>query len=343
MKKTLYVLLISFSYLFCKRNIKDESSKIALTNSVDKILESDTVAKTSKNIEVKILLDSLSKKVELPYGNVKIKSIDFPKQWYCGGGYLNGSLKKNGHPNQDSVVYSKDFFSILESQRNLSFKANNKVNSKLLNSKKTIFSKYYSYTQKDSVYNFFYPYVKLPNTKNYSVYGVITRQGNIHYNPVFFLMDSNNEITDYLSSFELSKSSVMINKVVYIDSDYIFTVASFYTLDGYEVETGIKEQFIIKEGKFVKYHKDDGDFKSKIASGKVENNVRVGKWKEYTFENGRPKPIYYLESNYNNGQKDGIWSYYNIDKTLEKTRLKYTETYKEGKLIKKEFVQSEGK
>lgn len=51
-------------------------------------------------------------------------------------------------------------------------------------------------------------------------------------------------------------------------------------------------------------------------------------------------PIYYLESSYNKGLKDGMWSYYNIDKAFKKTKLRYTETYKDNEVLKKQMVKN---
>lgn len=331
--KIFFFLIVGIVFANCNSPFKETSDRNLLIDKKNKIKE--IIKKPTLN--ARKILDSLSKNITLPYGYEGVETISFPKHWYCGDGYIEGSLKKNNYPIKDSIKYAKDYFSILKFYGKNLIDHNKKTNSSILKNSIPLLS--INSTQENNENSFFYPYIKLPKINNYSVYGITFRKDDYTYNPLFILLDDNNNITDYLTSFEYTRPSQITTKVIYIDENYIFNIVSFDNIDGFEVETGIKEKYTIFKGKFVKFYEKNGYLNKKNEQGLVENNTKEGKWNEFTYEDGKNKPIYFLESSYRLGVKNGMFKYYNLTENLEKGMLFYTDTYENGKMVKREFVK----
>lgn len=114
---------------------------------------------------------------------------------------------------------------------------------------------------------------------------------------------------------------------------------------------------ILPSGKFSRYYDNDGFYKNDTEQGMVKNRKREGKWIEcksngYIDLQRYPEftdPYTYLEAEYKNGLPIGKWKFYKllqkydeetgepILNTGKKGRLIYTEIYREGMLLKREF------
>ncbi len=171
------------------------------------------------------------------------------------GGYLNGSLQEEGYPIKDSIRYANAYFAITKFDREnqLAFYKEtqtfslegsiSKINEMLLKSNDQRIS-----SLKPSVSAF----IKLPNVYGNMVFGVVTQENNIFYNPIYLIV-KNGVVQDVLSTYEYSRIETLVNKSCYIDENYIRHIRSFENVDGFEVETIRYERYIIsKEGCFIK-------------------------------------------------------------------------------------------
>lgn len=124
-------------------------------------------------------------------------------------------------------------------------------------------------------------------------------------------------------------------KYSYIDENLKI---SQYTLVGGETYQFIrKEQWQIKpNGRFVRYYENNGAFENDEEKGFVLNTMREGKWIEKK-PNGFVNKKTYLEAEYKDGEPIGEMKYYSMENDF-KTTLLYIETYKNGEMVKREFV-----
>lgn len=132
-----------------------------------------------------------------------------------------------------------------------------------------------------------------------------------------------------------------VNKFFYIENNHIINLLYIdyvYKGEGEEYRALRKEQWQIKSnGKFVRFYKKDGFHKNNEEQGEVKNTMREGKWTE-TKPNGIVNKITYLEAEFKEGEPIKEWNYYSF-KNLKKGKLMYTETYKNGELQKRTFVE----
>ncbi len=132
-----------------------------------------------------------------------------------------------------------------------------------------------------------------------------------------------------------------VNKFFYIEKNYIISllyIDAIYQGEGEEYKILRKEQWQIKpNGKFVRYYKKDGTFKNEEEQGEIKNSMRQGKWIE-TKPNGFINKKTYLKAEFKEGEPIGEWKFYSYEKN-KKGKLLYTETYKNGKLQKRTFIE----
>ncbi len=247
--RLIIITLVTFSS--CKHNVG---------NRVDKSLSeyNDTIYANSnqdKSLDIEFL-DSLSKKITLPYGRKELVDIDFPDDWYCGGGYLEGSLKKEGLNDKDSIQYAQSYFRIIKFNRNdninIDFNKSIKLNdSATLHTINNLLIKKNDDKQK-RIKSDLSLYIKLPNYKNFKIFGLLGKGDHLFYNPIYIIV-KNNKISDVLAAYEYSKSETLINKSIYIDENHLFNCKIFDNTDGFEVNSGKNVSYkISNEGKFVR-------------------------------------------------------------------------------------------
>lgn len=201
------------------------------------------------------LLDSTSINTELPYGREEVIVFDFPEHWYCGGGFLEASLKEEGLDDTDSIKYAQAYFAIIESQRidyslglhEISF------------GDSTIKQIEHNFGKPDDLISYIssikncYSYIKLPDCNGYHVYGVVVQTtGYTELNPLYIVVNNNGEIVDGLITYEYAPPHSITNKSCYIDESYIFHVKHFYNIDGFEVSSHqlYKRYRISEKGRF---------------------------------------------------------------------------------------------
>ncbi|KAA1241584.1 hypothetical protein [Aquimarina sp. RZ0] len=245
--------MILVTFISCKHNKSSrvEESISEYTDTINTNIEINQ----SISIDTKFL-DSLSKKVTLPYGRKELVEVDFPKEWYCGGGYLEHSLKKEGLNDKDSIQYAQSYFRIIKFNRNdninidlnTSIKLNDSgtlqtINNLLVNKND---DKQKRIKSESSLF------IKLPNYKNFKIFGLLAKGDHVFYNPIYIIV-KNNRISDVLAAYEYSKSETLVTKSIYIDENHIFNCKTFDNIDGYEVSSReIISYKISDEGKFVK-------------------------------------------------------------------------------------------
>lgn len=127
-----------------------------------------------------------------------------------------------------------------------------------------------------------------------------------------------------------------VEKYSYINDDLIITQYNFVGGETYQFIR--KEKWQIKaNGKLVRYYENDGAFKNTEEHGLVKNTMREGKWVEIK-PNGIVDKQTYLEADYEEGEPIGEWKLYSF-KNNKKGGLLYSETYRNGKFLKRLFVQ----
>ena len=136
-------------------------------------------------------------------------------------------------------------------------------------------------------------------------------------------------------------SQGFINKHFYIDSSYyihIFFTDNHYVGDSEECYFVRYEKWQIKSnGKFVRFYEKNGSFKNEEEEGTVKSSMREGKWIEKK-PNGWVEKKTYLESYFKEGEPIGEWKFYDYTNN-EKSKLLYTESYENGELIERKFVE----
>ena len=255
---TVGLLLISvFNVLSCKNSSKDKitvETAEECTNYLESFENFNSSKKENNFIDVKIL-DSFSLKMELPYGKKEIIDYDFPDHWYCGGGYLEGSLLQEGCASKDSIDYAQAYFSIIHFNREDNLASQPEIKSfnlgESISEINKILLKY-----NDSRITPSNPkvsaFIKLPDTQGNMVFGLVTYENNIHYNPIYLVV-KNGLVLDVLPTYEFSRIETLVNKTCYIDENYIWHVKTFRNIDGFEVETVSYERYKISDdGKFNK-------------------------------------------------------------------------------------------
>jgi len=149
------------------------------------------------------------------------------------------------------------------------------------------------------------------------------------------------------------------DKFFYIDKNAIIHI-KYFRADEIDTYFFRYEKYQLSpQGKFVRYYDTDGLFSNNEEHGFVKNHTREGKWVEmkpngfYDFhtEWGIPDNYTYLEAEYKDGLPIGEWKFYKLEQeyseedgkpifsTRKKGKLLYTETYKDGELVKREFVK----
>lgn len=216
--------------------------------------------------------------------------------------------------------------------------------------------------------------IKLPNQEIYLGYCDLNnnKEKKIHRTYNLYSYDSiQNKILHSLNiyysvnlNYNYNKSKYKnfttgyVNKFFYLHKSGILNLYYFdykYAGEGEEYEYLRKEDWIIKKnGKFVRYYDDNGLFKNEEEQGVVQNNMREGKWIEKKPNALVNKPTY-LEGYYKEGEPIGEWRFYiaSYDTLTYKdgfyTREKYTfrekgvllyiETYEDGNLVQRKFVE----
>ena len=124
--------------------------------------------------------------------------------------------------------------------------------------------------------------------------------------------------------------------------------------DAYEKRT----YQLTPQGKFIRYYDTNGSFQNTdlnvTEEGLVQNHTREGLWIEITGSKYAPLGIgyIYLESEYKNSLPVGIWKCHQLEQqynelyepilsTRKKGKLLYTETYKDGELVNRVFIDDE--
>ncbi|MCX8617512.1 hypothetical protein J3U42_03780 [Gilliamella sp. B2923] len=141
-------------------------------------------------------------------------------------------------------------------------------------------------------------------------------------------------------------------KIFYIDENLIISTRDYsFTEDGI-TQTPFYQYQLNDEGKFIRYYPQNGKYKDNEEQGLVENHTREGLWIEKKLNGYYTYRYTYLEANYQKGLPIGIWKFYELDyqekpdgnadlSSAEKGKLLYTETYKDGELVERKFVDKE--
>lgn len=141
-------------------------------------------------------------------------------------------------------------------------------------------------------------------------------------------------------SFQKNFTNGFIKKLFYINKKHIidiFYIDYVYQGEAEEYRFLKNEQWQIKpNGKFVRHYNKDGNFNNIDEKGMIKNTMREGKWIEIK-PNGIANQTTYLEAEFQKGEPAGNLKYYAYE-NFKKGKLLYIETYQNGTLQKRTFI-----
>lgn len=157
-------------------------------------------------------------------------------------------------------------------------------------------------------------------------------------------------------AFSAGRSVFNYDRFFFMDSIGIIHVIDFFSDEEYREVVRIEKWKMLDNGFFVRqFDRTNGMYSSYSETGEVVNNTKNGKWieiKSRQINKVNFNSLTYVEANYKNGVRDGVWSYYdlvftyarNSDGVLEtveggekKGDLIFTETYNNGKCVNRDF------
>ena len=142
-------------------------------------------------------------------------------------------------------------------------------------------------------------------------------------------------------------------KIFYIDENLIISTRDYsFTEDGI-TQTPFYQYQLNDEGKFIRYYPKNGNYKDNQEQGLVKNHTREGLWIEKKVNHLIGTS--YFEAEYKNGLIQGEGKFYKLEYKLKddsipyyvpyssakKGKLLYTETYKDGELVERKFVDKQ--
>ncbi|MCX8598580.1 MULTISPECIES: hypothetical protein [unclassified Gilliamella] len=142
-------------------------------------------------------------------------------------------------------------------------------------------------------------------------------------------------------------------KIFYIDENFIISTRVYEFNEEEIVQTPFYQYQLNDDGKFIRYYPKNGNYRDNHEQGLVKNHTREGLWIEKKV-NHLIGPSYF-EAEYKNGLiqgegkfykleyklKDGSIPYYVPYSSAKKGKLLYTETYKDGELVERKFVDKQ--
>ena len=311
---------------------------------------------------------------KLPFGKKELISTHFPRKWTTQ--FLQEKFERSNswiQRNYDSVFfylskYSNDYlYPELHLNPRLTMLKNRFCESEMSNLYYDKLTHFFDEDIKKD--NYLSPVSKIKiNDKSLNLFLLTSSHITLKDKPVYnseydsynyermdlITTDSTNIIDKLNVYYSLSWVIYGYEKLFFIDKNNIIHIKYF---EGDEEDTNFirYEKFQIStESKFIRYYDQNGFFQNEEEQGLVENHTREGLWIEKK-PNGYyiyPRGYSYLEANYHKGLPIGIWKFYKLDyqekpdgsadlSSAKKGKLLYTETYKDGELIERKFVDKE--
>ncbi len=348
MKYIIVFSLCSILLIGCKKEypktVNTADKNVIKTENIVK-MENESLSFQKENKDFSFI-DSL-RIFDLPIGNEILQSYVFPKQWDFGSPYnskrkvtkdetiINNILgfydgyTPEKYRHQQTNSFDLSFFLSSEEDYRLRVLDENKINyyglSRLSNKNDSI-----------KVITIWFSKDNINPNKEFP--------WNISYGDILTII--NNKIIDKLTinRFEGSHSLGGNYRVSYINEEYNIYTSDFY----YGENQGNRirnERWKIKDnGKIVKHFKEKDTL---FPSGLVKNHLKEGVWKEISLDPNLAlknnslnieQNLSYSEGKYNLGEKVNEWKYYKYN-GVENGELLYIETYKDGKLQKRTFIE----
>ncbi len=350
MRVSIFFFATLFVLVSCKRLGKESPSMPTAATSIsfeDSIPQKEQQPKSDVHFDLK--LDSL-KTIELPIGSELLASHQFPKKFGLDGeaylDYFDGE--------READLQTKSLSKIVNQNR--SYFTSNTLDTAYLKGALE-FNYFYKLVLKDTIFN----------RRNIKTIGKITHGENhfvlcsivhntvpLYASIVLCSIDGNDRIKDALVLFDEQEESLSrTNELFFINRNFVITKKYFTGFEG--ITHFEREAFfaVNDEGHFIGYYNTNGAYESDMEQGVVKNNTREGPWidkKKLEIQISGYGAYGFVESNYSNKQAVGTWNYYELKydqdidgdpifKTATKGTLLYTEEYKNGKLLKREFVK----
>ncbi|WP_158975465.1 hypothetical protein [Cellulophaga sp. L1A9] len=316
--KALIYLFLVFSLLSCKKE-----KKILISEKLE--LSSDKPNFVSNNLEADSVFGD--KVIEKPFGfsdlekgniNNDIQALDYFKKFISGLSFKEymGTLKS--YYTQEYYDDDLFYFPLKNKLHKLYFKDNILL-------KQGDISYSFIFTKKQS---------NNPNRNQENIF-LVTLKGNE-------VISSKRIYSYFLGEFGLRNS-----RFFYINENNVLYIQDFKQEENIASISNIYKYEISEKGKFIRYYDKNGDYKNEIEEGLVKNNTREGPWVEKK-RNTYVNDFTYLEAHFEDGKPVGEWSYFALKykrnsegqadlATATKSALLYTEMYKDGEMINREF------
>ncbi|WP_294844364.1 hypothetical protein [uncultured Gilliamella sp.] len=308
--------------------------------------------------------------ITLPFGTKKLIDVQFPANWKTYD-YPSNTWYKTPI---DLAYNNSDLFYDVYKNKNRDLKPTDSITYTYTYTNANMPNIYYDYffpyqfikKQTDILYNFeeiLYPLWKINLSNNQSLIMLFSQGYSDQIEPytIYFqkmqlmVVDNHGNKLDSMNAYlDTNRGYDLKTKRLYIDRKGIIHI-KYFDYDVEDVNFFRYEKFQISpEGKFIRYYDQNGFFQNEEEQGLVENHTREGLWIEmkpngyYTY----PLGYTYLEANYQKGLPIGIWKFYKLDyqkkpdssidlSSGKKGKLLYTETYKDGELVERKFVDKE--
>jgi len=328
-----------------------EKAKPKLNSSKKENSQINTFKKkidSTKRIESEAIDINKVPNIQLPLGSSIIKDYLFPKEF--GHVFTDENHDLDISLEKYSKAYQNNF-SFYNLNRGIKLKDDFFIENN--------FSRYSTIIirQKDSIINNIYGIGKI----NLGEFNLILKKTHMSMRFSNFkvialtVIDKNLRTIDELKLFSsISNNGLQDLELFYFDKNKVITKKDFFNAEGEVSFLSEKKYRISKIGKFIRYYNTDGVYETHKEKGLIKNNTREGKWiekKELKVFIAGADNFCFVESNYKDEIAIGTWNYYKLTykkdlrsglpifKTATKGKLLYTESYKNGEIVKREFVK----
>ncbi len=346
-----FFLLAILILLSCKENKQLDDNlftKKTINKKIDKPVKKENSFTVIKKTLSKINTDSISNSYKLPFGEQKLIETKFPTRWEFDLNLKSSDIEGN-KINSSFDTISKNLQKLFRSNtnqlKNHYIRQESITNSHLNKYLNTDKSKLKGFSESNKLIGLF------PNKFNYKIC-LFSENVNVDYNKWgdLVIINKSGEIISGLNVYNyFEKYLVAQQKMFFIDKNYIIHIKDFLMYEDSGNLLQSKMYQISNEGKFIRYYRKDGKYKDDKEEGFVKNNTRNGKWIE-KISNGFINDYTYVESEYKEGILLGKSHFYEygydkneygepIIKTGKKGKLLYTETYTDGELQERTFVE----
>ena len=345
----MYFTFMISSCSFSQKERNNVSSNVQIAKDTNEVIKVKRIVKDTTKTKKEIFISS---PISLPYGKDSLLSVSFPKEWKIDfsptKGYSYGDKNSQNYVDiflsSGNILLQTTFSSSYDSISKIYKEKDGTVHyydTALLHTFKSVLSHNYFdelfLLKETDEYKTIMVYLPYATPKEMDYYGSGDSYG-YRRGDIISIDKKSNELIDHLNIYNtLSWVYSTQDKLFYIDKDTIIHCKTFRNNEETIRYLRYEKWQIKSNGKFVRYYEKEGYFKNEEEQGTVKNSMREGKWIEKK-PNGWVEKKTYLESYFEAGEPIGEWEFYDYTNN-KKGKLLYTESYENGELVKRKFVE----